>query len=334
MAALHRSIAIVGTAMYMAPEQAMRSKEELTTAADIYSLGAILYEFLTGRAPILGESYVDTLWKVVNETPLPPRERNPTVPLDLEMICLKCLSKAPAERYGSALELAEDLDRWRAGDAISLHTPSKKERAWRWVKRNRLTATLLGTVALLMIVGTVGSLLAAFHISAARDLANRNAEQADKNAEEASLLATQEKSAHEAAEKALSQAEIESKKAEKARCQAEIERKNAETARAAAEAAGRRTIACSYRAMLPTALALLMEATCSARWSGMAKPWIWIKAIPPAKMRTGYDSPLCCIAVRGWCKFGSIPIFPNRLRSVPTAATSSCSTRRMPAFVM
>jgi WD40 repeat protein/tRNA A-37 threonylcarbamoyl transferase component Bud32 len=163
------SQAIIGTAAYMPPEQAMPSKDGLTVAADIYALGAILYELLTGRPPIVGNNYFETLVKVLEETPLPPRQRNRNVPRDLEAICLKCLHREPAGRYASALELAEDLDRWRAGDAISLRPASTVERAWRWARRNRLAGALLGAVAALLIVGTIGSMLAAWHIAAARD---------------------------------------------------------------------------------------------------------------------------------------------------------------------
>ena len=235
---LTQAMAIVGTAIYMAPEQAMQTGNPLTTAADIYSLGAIFYEMLTGRAPLLGETYFDTLWKVVHEAPMPPRERNPDVPPDLEMICLKCLCKEPAQRYASALELAKDLERWRAGDVISLRNPSTRERLGRWARRNRLAAVLLATVAVLMVAGTAGSLLAAWNIAVARDLADRNAARADQKAEEASRLAEKEHLAHDAAETAFKQADI-------ARIQADIDRKKAvkareeaESARTAAEQAG------------------------------------------------------------------------------------------------
>jgi hypothetical protein len=204
---LTQSQAIVGTAAYMAPEQAMPNGDGLTTAADVYSLGAILYELLTGSPPLVGATYFDTLVKVVQDPPVPPRKRNPNVPRDLEAICLKCLNKQPGNRFGSALDLAEDLERWRAGETISLRTPSTIERAWRWTRRNRLAAALLGTVAALLVLGAAGSLLAAWRIAAARDRAADNADRAERNAREAALMAERERTARDAAETARDVAE-------------------------------------------------------------------------------------------------------------------------------
>ncbi len=216
--------AILGTATYMAPEQIGEKSGSLTTAVDVYSLGTILYELLTGSAPIVGESYFDTLWRVRHDPPVPPRQRNPNVPRDLELICLKCLSKDPAQRYGSALELAEDLERWRSGNAISLRPATTLERVRRWARRNRLAVALLGAVGGLMVAGTAGSLLAAWHIDAARD-------RADRNAEQAALLAEQEQAARAEAETARNQAETARNQAETARNQAVIARNQAENDR-------------------------------------------------------------------------------------------------------
>ncbi len=173
---LTQSQTVIGTASYMPPEQA-QAKNELTTSADVYSLGAILYELLTGQPPFVGGNYFDTLLKVVEEAPLPPRQRNRNVPPELDAVCLKCLDKDPAKRYGSAQELAEELERWRAGDPVSLVRPTPTERAWRWARRNRLAASLLATVGVLLLAATVGSLVAAWHIGLARDQANANAGQ-------------------------------------------------------------------------------------------------------------------------------------------------------------
>jgi eukaryotic-like serine/threonine-protein kinase len=191
---------ILGTPAYMAPEQAQPTPGGLSTAADVYSLGAILYELLTGRPPFVGASFVDVLLMLLQQTPAPPRQLNPSVPSDLEMICLKCLEKYPARRYRSALELAEDLDRWRAGDAISLRRLGTVERAWRWTRRNPLSALLLGVVAALMMIVTLGSATAAWFINAARQVADRNAEVAQFNA---TVATDQAAAAHTARDEAL-----------------------------------------------------------------------------------------------------------------------------------
>ncbi|MCI0640941.1 MAG: serine/threonine-protein kinase [Gemmataceae bacterium] len=143
---------IVGTPLYMAPEQAA-GVPQLTTAADIYSLGAILYEILTGTPPFRGDSLLATLRLAQHADPVRPRALNPRVDRDLEAICLKCLEKDPSRRYGSALALAEDLERWQAGEPIHARRVSSWERAWKWAKRRPATAAL---IALLILVPAAG----------------------------------------------------------------------------------------------------------------------------------------------------------------------------------
>jgi serine/threonine protein kinase/WD40 repeat protein len=143
---LTRSGAIVGTPSYMAPEQA-RSEKVLTTAVDVYSLGAILYELLTGQPPFRAATPLETLLQVVEREPERPRALNPRLPRDLETVCLKCLEKDPRRRYGSAEALADDLHRWLAGEPVKArHTPPW-ERLTKWVRRRPATAALLGVSA-------------------------------------------------------------------------------------------------------------------------------------------------------------------------------------------
>jgi serine/threonine protein kinase len=129
-----QSGAIMGTASYMAPEQAAGKVRDTGPAADVYGLGALLYECLTGRPPFDGPQHV-VLASVLNDEPVPPSRPVPQVPRDLETICLKCLSKEPARRYASAEELANDLRRYQAGEPIRARPVGAVERTWKWARR-------------------------------------------------------------------------------------------------------------------------------------------------------------------------------------------------------
>jgi tetratricopeptide (TPR) repeat protein len=149
--------AILGTPRYMAPEQAFGRVKEVGPPADIHALGVILYELLTGRPPFRGANQLETLEQVRYQEPVPPRRLQPRLPRDVDTICLKCLEKAPHRRYASALDLAEDLRRFQAGEPIRARPAGGLERLAKWVRRRPAIATLVIVFAFLILGAVAGT---------------------------------------------------------------------------------------------------------------------------------------------------------------------------------
>ncbi|HEY4234174.1 MAG TPA: serine/threonine-protein kinase, partial [Lacipirellulaceae bacterium] len=147
---------VLGTPSYMAPEQAVGEPHSIGPTADVYSLGAILYQLLTGRPPFLGATVLDTLWLIRMEQPVAPRRLQPRLSRDLETICLKCLAKSTHQRYETAAALAEDLRRFLAGEVIAARRPGLVELSFRLAKRRPL---VLATAACcLSLAGVIGAM--------------------------------------------------------------------------------------------------------------------------------------------------------------------------------
>ncbi len=149
---------IMGTPSYMAPEQARAGGARVSPATDVYALGAILYECLTGHPPFLGSTPLSTLEQVCSQDPLPPSKLQRRTPRDLETICLKCLQKEPHRRYASAGELADDLRRFVQGRPIKARRAGRVERLWRWCRREPGKAGLVAALLLVLVGGVAGVL--------------------------------------------------------------------------------------------------------------------------------------------------------------------------------
>jgi tetratricopeptide (TPR) repeat protein len=176
--------AVMGTPSYMAPEQA-QGKKDVGRPADVYALGAVLYECLTGRPPFKAATTFDTLLQVVGDQPVPPRQLNPQVPPDLETVCLKCLRKEPASRYATAAELADDLRSFQAGEPVRARPVARWEQLWRWCRRAPVVAGLSAALLLAVVGGLAGLTLLWWHADSQRADAVAAREQSHEMALEA-----------------------------------------------------------------------------------------------------------------------------------------------------
>jgi serine/threonine-protein kinase len=219
---LTRSDSILGTPGYMAPEQAAGTVRLVGPLADIYALGAILYELLTGRPPFRGATALETLAQVKTAEPVPPSRLVPGLSRDVETIALKCLQKEPGKRYATAAALAEDLRRFVGGEAIVARPVPSWERAWRWCRRNPVVASLAAAIAVILVMATAASLIAYENM--------RQSAQGEHTARlfaNAEMKAAQDASAKEAAQRQRAEAALDEATAQRRLAEANFARARA-----------------------------------------------------------------------------------------------------------
>lgn len=172
---------MLGSPNFMPPEQAGSERAKIGRHSDVYALGGILYYLLTARAPFQADSLEAIMRDLLSVEPIAPRLLNPSVPRDLETICLKCLEKLPEKRYGTAQELADELERFHRHEPIQARPVTRAERAWRWCLRNPVLASTFGAGLVLLLVVAIGGPIAVLRINEARKTTQENLYAADIN---------------------------------------------------------------------------------------------------------------------------------------------------------
>jgi len=217
-----RTGAVMGTPSYIAPEQARGHAGKVGPAADVYSLGAILYELLTGRPPFRGESPLDTVLQVMSDDPVPPRQLQPKLPRDLDTICMKCLEKDPRKRYPTALAFADDLHRYLQHEPVQARPAGAVDRILKWARRKPAVAALVAMGILGAITMLAASISVNFMLRASAEREKTQAANAMRESAEAGKQRTE----------AMNQkAEAERQKAEAERQRTEAERQRSEALR-------------------------------------------------------------------------------------------------------